>query len=180
MNQIISIDRSESSPTEPVTLAEVKSHLIITFTDDDTLLTSLITACRKAVENFCQISIARQTVTAILIYDCEQELPYGPVTDIYGVSSSVPNPGSGPVTYNTASSGWQTDGGDFKTFAGESCARYKLVYGTGYAVVPGDLKLAVLNEIAFRYELRGERVDITGICPLVQMIANPHKRYLWF
>lgn len=38
-NNYIDIKRSESSPTEPVTLTQLKAQLYITFTDDDTLLT---------------------------------------------------------------------------------------------------------------------------------------------
>jgi Phage gp6-like head-tail connector protein len=180
-NQVISIDRSESSPTEPVTPVEAKAHLILTTTDDDTLLTSLITRCRKAVENFCHISIARQQITAVVVFDSESELPYGPVTDIISVGTSQSNTGSGPVGYDTATSGWQTDGGGFKTFDGGCSLRYRIVYMAGYTVVPEDLKLAVLNEIAFRYENRGEANDLheTGICAATRMLALPYKRMLW-
>lgn len=84
-NNYIDIKRSESSPTEPVTLTQLKAQLYITFTDDDTLLTSLITQARKAIENYCNISIVTQLVILTAdLYD-EWELPYGPVTGITSV-----------------------------------------------------------------------------------------------
>lgn len=174
-NRVISVDRSESSPTEPVTLAQVKAHLIITFTDDDTKLTELITQCRKAIENFCHISIVRQTITAVLYYDCPQQLPYPPVTDIYSVQTSVPNPGSGPVGYETATSGWEFDGSEFSGFG----VRNRIVYGAGYTTVPDQLKLAILNEITFRYENRGNNVISDGLCEAARILAVPYKVMLW-
>lgn len=185
-NQIISADRFESSPTEPVSLTEAKAHLILasTFTADDTLLAALITACRQAIETFCHISIARQQITTIMWWDEEQELPYGPVTDLLSVETSVPNPGSGPIGYETATSGWQTDGGQFKTFAGGCGLRYRLVYMAEYSPCPEGLKKAILNELAYRYEARGEATEFrigvsVGICDAARILALPYKRMLW-
>lgn len=174
-NRVISIDRVESSPTEPVTLAQVRAHLIITFTDDDTQLTTLITQCRQAVENYCHISIVRQIITAVLCYDCPQDLPYPPVTNLYSVQSSVPSPGSGPISYETATSGWQQDGNEFSGGG----VRNRLVYGAGYATVPEQLKLAILNEIAFRYENRGNNPLTDGLCEAARILAVPFKVMLW-
>ena len=38
--------------TEPITLAEAKSHLRVTFEDDDSYITALITAARQYAENY--------------------------------------------------------------------------------------------------------------------------------
>lgn len=95
-NNYIDIKRSESSPTEPVTLAQLKAQLYITFTDDDTLLTSLITQARKAIENYCNISIVTQLVVLTAdLYD-EWELPYGPVTGITSVKTRSANEAAAP------------------------------------------------------------------------------------
>lgn len=182
-NVIISADRSESSPAEPITLTEVKGHLIITSTDDDTLLNSLITQARKAIENYCHISIARQQITTILIFDDELELPYGPMTDLISVETASVTQGSGPVTYETDTNNWNTDGSRYQTFAGTPGLRYRLIYMAGYDSCPSDLKLAILNEIAFRYENRGESMDTfkanVGLCEASRVLAEPYKRYLW-
>ena len=64
-NNIIDIRRSESSPTEPCTLAEAKAQCIVTYTDDDALITALITKARKIIENYCNISIVTQSVVML-------------------------------------------------------------------------------------------------------------------
>lgn len=205
-NRIIDIKRVESSPTEPVTLTEVKAHLIITSTDDDTLLTALITQCRKAIEEYCAISIVSKTITMTADLCKEWELPYGPVTGIQSVQTRTGGEGSGPGVYATQESGWTTDGEEFLTFApttagtfnpgapftghfqwgpyaspyGSTFMRYKIVYTAGYSTVPQALNLAIMNEIAFRYELRGNEMNFDGICFPARAIADPYKRNLWF
>lgn len=206
MNRIIDIKKVESAPTEPVTLTQVKAHLIITHSDDDTMLTALITQCRKAIEEYCAISIVVQTITLIADLCKEWELPYGPVTGIQGVSTRSGNEGSGPGTYETQTSGWTTDGSEFLSFSPAAAGgfnpgapfrgffqwgpyasphalgynRYKIIYTAGYTAVPEPLRLAILNEIAFRYERRGEGGEFDGICINARMIAGPYKRELWF
>ena len=49
-NNIIDIKRSESSPTEPCTLAEAKAQAIVTYSDDDALITALITTLCVTME----------------------------------------------------------------------------------------------------------------------------------
>lgn len=198
-NSIIDIKRAENSPTEPVTLAEVKAQLIITHTDDDVLLTGLITKSRRAIENYCAISIVTRTITLIADLYTEKELPYGPVTGILAAETRSGTQGSGPVSYETSVLEWQTDGEEFKTFIPpvpgsdfnvnspyrgieekKYPCRWRIVYTAGYDVVPDDLKLSVLEEIAFRYENRGNQND-KGVCSeQAQASAFPYKRLLWF
>jgi hypothetical protein len=206
MNRIIDIKKQELNAVEPLSLDEVKKHLIITFNDDDDYLTSLITQCRRAVEEYCAISIVQKTITLIADLYKEWELPYGPVTGILSVSTRTGTEGSGPGTYETQTSGWATDGSEFisftpavggfnpgspftgffqwGTYASERSMvnRYKIIYTTGYSTFPEALKLAIMNEIAFRYELKGNNVDLKdfGICFPSRTIADPYKRQLWF
>jgi hypothetical protein len=48
-----SLVRNESGGTEPVTLAEAKLHLRIDNTDDDDLISALITTARRWAEDYC-------------------------------------------------------------------------------------------------------------------------------
>jgi len=48
-----------SSETALVSLSDVKAHLYITHSDDDTYLTALIGKCRKMVEHYCNIAIVK-------------------------------------------------------------------------------------------------------------------------
>jgi len=52
--------------TEPVTLAEAKAHLRVDFTDDDTLIESLIGAATAAAEEFTNRALMAQTITHVL------------------------------------------------------------------------------------------------------------------
>lgn len=195
-NRIVDIKQAEASPNEPVTLAEVKAQLIITFTDDDALLTRLITQARKAIENYCAVSLVVKTITLTADLYSDYELPYGPVTGIQGVSTPTGTQGSGPVAYETAATGWQQEGEEFVSFvpgnrggwdwgpppprnypAGPN--RYRIVYTTGYNPVPDDLKLAVLQQVAFLYEHRGNDPDKV-MCEQAQALAFSYKRLIWF
>ena len=199
-NNIIDIKRVETTTTEPVTLTEVKEHLLVTFSDDDTLLTSMITQARTKIEDWCNVSIIAKTVTMIADLYNEWELPYGPVIGIQGVQTRTTTQGSGLPTYETLTSGWGVDGVDFLTFdpffsntewnmpadvwlqGGDLNYRYKLIYTVGYNPVPVDLKLAILNEIAFRYENRGEGSTVLsapGICQAAAVLAQAYKRISW-
>lgn len=203
-NRIINCPKVENNPTEPVTLAEAKAQLIIGFSDDDAFITALITQCRQAIEEYCAISIVPKQITLTADLYKEWELPYGPVTGIVSVQTRIGNEGSGPGTYQTQESGWSTDGSQFLNFSpaapvgfnpgvpftghdqwgdyaspyGNACNRYRIVYNAGYDVVPGNLKLAILQELVFRYENRGNQQ--TGVCEAAQVIANPFRRGLWF
>ena len=203
-NNIIDIRRTESSPTEPCTLAEAKAQAVITYSDDDTLITSLITKARKIIENYCSVSIVAQTVTMIADIWNEWELPYGPVTGITGVETRTGSEGSGPSTYATQTSGWSTEGLEFVTFTPAGAGfnpgapfvgyfqwgqyaspfgqgpgnRYKITYTTGYNPVPQDLKQAVLLQIVWLYEHRGEERTET-ICEAARNYADPYLRKLW-
>jgi Phage gp6-like head-tail connector protein len=52
--------------TEPVTLAEAKLHLRIDNTDDDDLISALITTARKWAEDYCDRTFVESTYTMML------------------------------------------------------------------------------------------------------------------
>lgn len=205
MNNIIDIQRTESSPTEPCTLTQAKSQLIITSTDDDTLITGLITKARRVIENFCNVSMVVKTITLIADLYREWELPYGPVQGISEVSTRSANEGSGPALYETATTDWKQDGSDFKTFIPTGVVygfnpsqpyrgydqwgpyaspygnvpgnRYRIVYTAG-PYTPDDLVQAVLVQLVWLYEHRGEELG-EDICIAARILAEPYVRRLW-
>lgn len=198
MNSIIDVKKTELIVTEPVTLAEAKAQCIVTYTDDDTLITRLITAARRAVENFTLTSIVSKRVILTAIIQDEWELPWGPVVDVEAVQTPQGTTGSGPVQYLSASS-WNISGEEFKTFGAQpwgsnlfivdrypdECGqRYRITYTVGYDRCPQDLKEAILQEIAYRYEHRGEEnqelaSEKIGVCQAAQELAMPYKRMSW-
>lgn len=179
MNRIIDIKTTESSPTEPVTLVQAKAHLLIDHTADDTYVTSLITQCRRAVENACNIAIVQKVVVLTADWEEEWELPVGPHGTISEVKLRTGTVG-GIAEYQTldADDEYTTDGELFKLFNSSSCGRHKITYTAGYSTVPDDLKLAILNEIAFRYENRGDSKD--GLCAGAAELIKPYINYSWY
>src|SRR5204863_95683 len=164
--------------TEPVTLAEVKTHLNITDSDNDIKLTALITQCRRAIEEYCNISIIFKRVVLVAEFQEEWQLPYGPVIGLEGVESQESTIGSGMPSYKTLESGWQQEGDMFwagfntdwfgwadyearsRRVGNRFLQRLRLTYTVGYDVVPQSLKLGILNEIAYRYTHLGDNETI--------------------
>ena len=94
--------------SEPVTLTEVKAHLRVDASTDDTLLGVLITAAREWAEGFANIRIVSQSwdYTLDAFPHCI-ELPFGPVTAIgsvkyYDQTNTLQTLSSSAYDYNLA------------------------------------------------------------------------------
>jgi len=170
--------------TEPVSLTEAKAQLYVDFADDDAFITALITEARTAIETFCNISILWKTVTATLRNNIDYanmpeqfawisrwdygfygltpagawfELPYGPIQVVLSVTSID---STGAITLLTNNTDYWIRGTQFKQIKLNTWSdQIIVVYMTGYPTCPQDLKLAILNEIAFRYEQRGNTTN---------------------
>lgn len=198
------VDKQEAYVgSEPVTLAEVKSHLRVDFTDDDVLLAALITACREAIEDYCHITLVPKTITLTLkatdniksIYAQpwqvreafnEFEIPYGPIKSVTSVTSIDSN---GTTIINLAlNSDYYLSGVSFLTAKiMNNFTNNIMVYQAGYpGAIPRSLWLAILNEIAYRYELRGDGQNVRataftqqGVCEAARVIADKYRRMAW-
>jgi uncharacterized phiE125 gp8 family phage protein len=182
MNRIIDIKITEATITEAVTRAEAKRHCVVdaAFTADDTLFDDLIKECRQSIENACNISIVDKTVVLTADWKCEKELPYGPVKTITEVKFRTGTATDGTAQYDTLTGDdFSTDGELSKLFASSRCGRHKITYTTGFTTVPADLKLAILNEIAYRYENRGDEAK-AGISEGAQALCKPFISFSWY
>lgn len=196
------IDKQEGyAGCEPVSLSDAKAQCRVDFDDDDTLLTGLITAAREAIEHYCNISIVPKTITLTLEateqlesifaqpYQVREamnvfELPYGPVQSVTSVTS-IGNDGS--VIDCTLGQDYWLTGVLFKTIKiTNAFFNNILVYQTGYPKVPQALKLAILNEVDYRYENRGEGSNVRatafteqGVGIAARILADPYRRLNW-
>ena len=167
-NTVIEAKQFESSVTEPVTLAEVKQwcKIELDITDENTLLTQLITAARKQAEGFLCVSLVDKTVTAVLKNELGNiELPYGPVKTITSVTDAdgdTVSPDNSEIT-----------GEEFKKVKTPCDEWLKIVYTTGYTSIPDYFKTAVLNQVLYLYENRGE---VSNLSPMASMLLKPHRR----
>lgn len=181
-NAVLDKQFSDEETTEPVSLEEAKRHLNMVFDtvgsyefdDDDTYLTETIKQARVMVENFIGCSLIERTVTAILRNDCGNiELPWGPIGDLETIVDED----------DVAIETYKIKGLQFKWLESPITCYAKLTYAAGWAAedVPYDLKRAILEQIAFRYQNRGDQqqefanADIT-MCKSAMEIAAPYKR----
>ena len=73
--------------TEPVTLTEVKAHMRVDFSDDDTYITNLIETAREWCESFQNKAYITQTLEIALdTFPCNEiRLPRPPLTSVTSV-----------------------------------------------------------------------------------------------
>jgi uncharacterized phiE125 gp8 family phage protein len=160
-------NRQAESITEPVTLAEVKAWLIIDTvnTEDDGLLTRLITEVRQAIEKKTKLSLIKRNIVVTVDLVREFKLPHGPIRSIDAVAFRRGTNGDGtPDNETLTAEDYTIDGEDFKFIKSGRCGRHKISFTAGFGIdeeidyenpVPEDLLLAIRAEIAYRYEHRG-------------------------
>lgn len=170
-NAVIDVLRSDFG-SEVITLAEVKRNLGIDFTDFDTLLTELITDVREQTETFCGVAIVDQTVTVNLMNGLGNSyLPYGPI--IGDVTSVVDTDG-------TAITDAEIKGEAFKRLVTAYDTDVTLVYSAGYGEsVPEGLKRAMIQEICYQFEHRGDGNGIPELSGQFKAKAKLYKRNKW-
>lgn len=183
-NDVIEVQVVTEPTTEPVTLTEAKRHLNLLFDtsgsyefdDDDTYLTDLITQCRERVEQQIGVSLAEKTLKAILRNDCGGiEIPFGPVNTITDLKDED--------AVEITSDNYKLRGNLFKWIESPCDCYIEVNYEAGYSetTIPKALKRAILEEIAFRYNHRGDETnqfagENIGICKASMELAAPYTR----
>lgn len=169
-NSVLSLNLTPEDTVEPVTLAEVKRKLRImdTTTDYDTELTDLITQCRQMFETVLGVSMIQRTVYAVLQNEVGNiELPYGPVNTITDAQDKDGN--------NIDAANYMIRGVEFQ-FLETKYDWIALTY-TANAYKPAGLKEALLREICWRFNHRGDEAgDSDG---LHAREALKYKRGSW-
>lgn len=176
MNVSYSVKLGDATGSEPCTLSECKSQLKIDYTTDDTLITALITAARMLIEQYTGISLVEREINAVCKLDgCHLfELPYGPVDYTTLVIQQLAAYGG----TNTTVTGYSLYGDHFVQIQPEEDAIYALTYNTGWVdpALPGALKEAVIQQVAYMYEHRGDENDDLGLSPNARMLAKVFRR----
>ena len=205
--KIIDVYKDETSygtVTEPITLSQAKAWILVDYPDDDTLISTLITQSRKAIEDFCHISIVPKSIFVTAMqewyrfqdgwnnvsrwdrafygltdYGPWSELPYGPVSSV----QSVTNTSFGNIVILAANTDYFLRGKGFQQIkVVPECETLLIQYSTPY-YCPDPLQEAILNEIAFRYENRGAGLNRyaaqnVGASEGAKALAAPYQR-IW-
>lgn len=207
MFKIVDVSKSEAYVgLEPVALAEAKAWILVDYADDDSLITSLITQSRQSIEDFCHISIVAKTILLTAMPDNWlwnnsnylvnvsrwdrsfygfptmgdwSELPYGPVATV----QSVVSVNLGITTILTLNTDYYLRGTNFQQIKVNTETETLLIQYTTPVYCPEVLKEAILNEIAFRYELRGSGLNRyasqnVGASEGAQALAKQYQR-IW-
>jgi uncharacterized phiE125 gp8 family phage protein len=175
---------------EPVTLQQVKDYCRVSTSDEDTLLTELITVARMWCENYMRRSVMPQTWVLMLDrVPCEkswQVLPMGEVSSIT------------QVRYKNSDNAWVVLDptlysfdqyadpqrfifGDTPDVSDDEIPVFEITYVAGFAdadAVPADIKNAIKAMVSHFYNFRG--IAITGtivqkVPMMVQSILNSYK-----
>lgn len=167
-NAVLSIDETIITGVEPVSLDEAKRYLRIAFTDYDTELELMITAVREAIEQYTGLSLIEKVITATLNNSRGGiELPYGPVIMVTNVQDR----------YGNTVASYELHGSSFKTLHYNSS--YVIVtYTAGYTIAPKSLRLAILTELTYRYENRGDTKN-EGLSAGAKALSGGFKRITW-
>ena len=158
---------------EPVSLSLAKQYCrVLTGTTEDDLITLFITSARLAVERYTGLSLVPKSAEVMMMLpETGFEIPFGPVT------SSVTF-----VDQDATGSNLQIIGFEFP----KTAIPYPLVtvgtYNCGYtsANIPAELKNAILFQVNFLYENRGDNNDTGTLCKAAANLARKYSRTPFF
>lgn len=195
---MLNLDRSSAAATTPVTLAEVKTHLRITGTDEDAAVTRFIGEATDWAEEFLRASLVTQTWVLKLdrfpVGDGPIDLPRGPVQSITSVA------------YLDSAGASQTlaEGTDFQLktdpfcpqiapepgqcWPSTECERREAVtityvagYGDDETAIPDDIRHGVIRRAALAYNSRGDdgpRMFEDGL-KACELTLAPQRRWVF-
>lgn len=162
---------SQTTPaSEPITSTEVKLHLKIDYSTDDTLIDRLIQMAREFVEGYLQRALINRTVTAEWTrHGKRMHLPLQPSSAITSVTWLYSDGTTEALTLNSE---YFVDGSSDKSIRiTPSYNGLRVVYTAGYGAnsssVPAIIKEAMLRIVANYYEYRTDNIE--GVAPLTDM-----------
>jgi uncharacterized phiE125 gp8 family phage protein len=171
--------------TEPLTLADAKTYMVVDFPDYDTLITSLIVAAREQLESYLGLSLVEKNLTVQINNSCGQmELPYGPVTSeidkttITDYIGNVINPSIIDIRGNVN-----------KTLYSPCFDWIQLIYTAGYNdsnPIPEAILTALKAQVFFLYQNRGEALssslngvkayEVLYVCDAAKQLCKRYRR----
>lgn len=166
-NATLDILFSSENNTEPCTLQEAKDYAKIDLTVDDTIVTYLITTARQQCEDFTGISIISRTITTVLNNSCGGIfLPYCPFIKL----TSLTDKNGDAIT------DYKISGTLFPQLIYPCDDRITAVYTAGYSSLPQEIKTAILQQVFYLYENRGETSLITRSGIVADITLSPQAK----
>jgi len=176
-SKIISKEFSSVGSTEILDLADIKEQLYIDSgnTSFDSRLNNLNSEVRQYLEDITGKSLIDKVVTIIMDYKSSFNLPFPPLVSF---DSAYTRTGVNQYEVRILNNEYEVEMGRFRSYVGNG--KWKLIYNVGYDAntLPEGLRLAWLNEIAKRFEHRGEEVELLSQTHLNDLVNN-HKDLEW-
>ena len=163
------IQRTITASTEPVTVVEARTHCSLDGADNDSILTTFITAARMAIENYLKRTINASTyVIAFDKFESVMSLPFPPVSAV----SSVKYIDLAGVEQTLAISEYRVDiisqparvslewNKSWPVTRSVSNA-VKIEYVAGYTTCPAPVRIAIAMLTVDLFEHRGASSEIS-------------------
>jgi uncharacterized phiE125 gp8 family phage protein len=166
---------------EPVGLEEMKSYLNVDLDNWDTLIETLISSSRTRLERYTGCSFGEKELIATFYETADNiEIPYGPIVEITSVKSIGD---SGDKTDLVEGSDYVVIGNDYKVVKFfQTGTPIEIEYTAGYSVLPSDLKVAVMKQVAMDFEYRETVSDnrVVELSNSAKQLASSYRRVLMF
>lgn len=158
---------------EPITLEEAKLHLRVDGTEENSLISALITAARQKAEEYTRRAFITQTwELALDSASGKVYLPRPPVQTI----DEIMLDGEMVAIENYIFLGENVFCPKIPLYAanpGGLVIRYTSGYGYNATNVPSAIRRAILMLVAHLYEHRGD--DVVEIPPIIKILLRPYR-----
>ena len=166
---------------EPVSLAEMLLYLNVDNSYWNTLVDTLITSSRVSLERYTGCSFGTKTLVATFQKVADNiDIPYGPIQSITHVKSIDEG---GTKTTLVAGTDYLITGNNFKNirFFGIDTP-IEIEYVAGYTSLPGDLKVAIMKQVAMDYQFRESVAEgsFSELSNSAKKLANSYRRFTMF
>ncbi|MDJ0857447.1 MAG: head-tail connector protein [Dinoroseobacter sp.] len=175
--------------------AQMKLHLRVDLSDEESLIDTMLDAAVREVEDYAQIALVDQTITATFTGPFpagRMYLPVGPVLSTTGATSTlVEQDGTETaltaaqfrLTTGRAPAIWIIEGVSQPAAMKQDSSTLRVAYTAGFgpeaADVPPDLRHALLDQVAALYEHRAGAVmprHVQSMSSNTQRIAQRYRR----
>jgi len=169
-------------------IADLKGHLRVTHSQEDTLITALRSAAVAWIEEHCNIKIGSYTAKGYLPAFVNSYIPVGPVTAISEVKYQTTAAKDYTSDLTTlAAANWYTDTisspariafRDYPTTYEYALSPVVVTFTAGYSAPPAPIIQAVRLLVAHMYENRQEEVTGTITTRLkfgLEALLNPYR-----
>lgn len=173
--------RTQTLTALPVMLTSAKDYARVTNGRDDVTFDTLIRSTALEVEQYTDLALLTQTITATTDADsgCVIDLPVGPVAD--GAAVTVHSIGDdGALT--VVPSGYWLEAGRYACLrfttapTGRLLITYPAGYGADSAAVPADLHQAICDHVLRLYGQRGDDDVRQGLSATAARICARYRR----